>query len=282
MTGRQQIKVIAVVLNWRDTDATMQCLDSLLREKLLASVVLVDNESSGELRSAVSDRVQLVENPENLGFAKGVNSGIHKAMTLGADAVFVINNDATVREGALEKLIKAWVSTEEPVLLAPRVVNLDGTDQSTGGYFRAVDASTRDLGNKYVNYLTWACVLLPVATIKILGLLDERFFMYWEDVDYGLRASKAGVRMRLVDDAHVEHERSKSHSRAGAKIEGYSAAGLTLLCLKRGGVALFVGLPYRLIGRLLTRLGSPGRVRSIARGFLAGCRAFRGKAAPSA
>lgn len=279
MNGRQQATVIAVVLNWRDASATLQCLDSLLRERSLSSVVLVDNESSGDLRNAVSDRVHLVENSENLGFARGVNSGIREAMILGADAVFVINNDATVLEGAIEQLIGAWASAKEPVLLAPKVVNLDGTDQSTGGRFRAIDASTRDLGNDALNYLTWACILLPVATIKMVGLLDEGFFMYWEDVDYGLRASKAGVRMRVVHSALVEHERSKSHSRAGAKIEGYSAAGLTLLCLKRGGVALFMGLPYRLIGRLVTRLGSPQRVRSIARGIQTGFRAFREGAA---
>ena len=269
--------VWAVVLNWKDEESTSRCLRSLLREPRIAGVVVVDNESEGELRAIATERVELIELDANTGFSRGVNVGIKRALQRGADAVFVINNDAELGEAGILPLLEAWHRDPDIGLLAPRVLDPDGTTQSTGGRFRALDASTTDLvtdGN--LDYLTWACVLLPSRTIDNVGLLDEGFFMYWEDVDYGHRLKEAGLGMRVIGDTHVYHERSKSHSRAGAAIQRYSTHGLVYFCLKRGGMAAFVGMPYRIAGRLVTA-GKYGleQIRAVVQGARDGVYAFR-------
>ena len=252
-------RIFAVVLNWRDATSTRRCVESLLGEPGIDAIVVVDNESTGELRDVQHERVHLSEQSENLGFSRGVNVGLRLALQAGAGAVLVINNDAEVRAGSVDLLVGQWQRGGRRVgMLAPIVLNPDGTEQSTGGFFRAWDASTRDLGARRVNYLTWACVLVPRATLEVVGLLDEDFFMYWEDVDYGLRVTDASLDLIVVQDAAVVHAKSASHGRAGNAIERYSARGLTLLCRKRGGLARFVGLPYRLGGRLLSRMPRGG------------------------
>lgn len=267
--------VTAVVLNWRDRASTEACVSALLSEKAVTNVVLVDNESSGDLRHLISDRVDLIEQGANLGFSRGVNIGIRAALSSDAAAVLVINNDAVVVPGCVDVLVRAWNERPTVGIFAPLVLNTDGSEQSTGGVFRPGRGSVVELSASPPNYLTWACVLVPRLTVEAIGLLDERFFMYWEDVDFGLRLRDAGLAMEVVPQAAVLHARSVSHSRAGAKIDRYSMHGLTLLSLKRGGRAAWIGLPVRLAGRILTRLGSRAHVRAVLAGALDGVRAAR-------
>lgn len=269
------MKLVAVVLNWRDAPSTFACVESLKSDRAVQSIVVVDNESTGELREIRDETVVLIELAKNHGFAGGVNRGIREALALGADVILAINNDAVLHGQAATRLLEAWDTRSPGVgMIAPRIVNPDGTSQSTGGHFRAIDASSHDLLQGNVNYLTWACVLVSKETLAEIGLLDERFFMYWEDVDFGLRLGDAGIRIAVVDNAVVEHEKSRSHGRAGSKIERYSAHGLVLLCLKRGGLAR-IGMTYRVAGRLLSRVGNNSDVAAVLHGVADGVRAFR-------
>lgn len=276
-SGRQVPHVIAVVLNWRDAVSTRSCVESLLREEGVSSIVVVDNESTGELRTLVAPRVALVEEAENLGFSRGVNIGIREALTRGADAVLVINNDAIVEPRAVAELVNAWQARgSDAGIIAPIVRNPDGTVQSSGCKLRAFDATTSDnAGPAKANYLTWACVLVPRSTTDVVGLLDERFFMYWEDVDYGLRVRDAGLELVLAERASVVHEKSSSHSAAGVKIDQYGARGLVILARTRGGLLLFVGLPLRVLARVAKRIlsGRPRHAVATLRGVVDGWRA---------
>jgi len=274
MRSKPSPMVVGVVLNWKDADSTLKCVDSLRADPAVSRVVVVDNETDGELRAGLNDDVELIEQVENLGFSRGVNVGLRWALANGADAALVINNDAFVSLGAVGELIRSWLENDGGVL-APLIRDPDGTIQSTGGQFRACIASTKDVATSArVDYLTWACVLLPRATLERVGLLDEEFFMYWEDVDYGFRVREAGLSLEVVEGATVHHERSKSHSRAGNAIDLYSAHGLVVLAKKRGGVVLALGLPVRLTARLLRRLLNRDfdAVKAVLRGARSGWR----------
>jgi GT2 family glycosyltransferase len=269
--------VIAVVLNWRDAESTRTCVESLVAEPAVSHTVLVDNESTGELRSIESDGVTLIEQEENLGFSRGVNIGVRAALEQGAQAVLVINNDALVESGAVAELIETWrAHGDRTGIVAPMVRYADGTLQSSGGRLRPFDASTTDLVEPgEANYLTWACILLPRATTESIGLLDERFFMYWEDVDYGLRVLDAGLDLLVAERASVVHEKSKSHGRAGTAIDRYGARGLVVLARTRRGVLLYVGLPLRITARVLRRLleGRPAHAAAVLKGVREGWKA---------
>jgi GT2 family glycosyltransferase len=233
------------------------------------------NRSCVNHRDLSGERVGLIEQQANLGFSRGVNIGMRAALKSDAEAVLVINNDAVVVPGCVDVLVRAWQARPSVGLFAPLVLNTDGSEQSTGGVFRPGRGSVVELSERPPNYLTWACVLVPRSTLETIGLLDERFFMYWEDVDFGLRLGDAGLAVEVVPQAAVLHARSVSHSRAGAKIDRYSMHGLTLLSLKRGGRAAWIGLPIRFAGRVVSRLGSRAHVRAVLLGALDGVRAAK-------
>lgn len=267
--------VVAVVLNWRDPDSTTLCIESLLREESISLIHVVDNESRGQLADIVGERVRLHEQQENLGFSRGVNIGLREALADDeVDAVLVINNDAVVTEGAIDELIAVLADDDRRIgLVAPVILNPDGSVQSTGGRFRALDAATSDrVDGAAINYLTWACVLIPRSTLLQVGLLDEAFFMYWEDVDYGLRTLASGRTLRIAPRATVVHALSKSHAKAGPAIDRYSARGLVVLARKQSRASVWIGAAFRIALRLVKRaLARDGaRVQAVVRGVREG------------
>ena len=258
--------VTAVVLNWKDTERTTRCIASLLGPGGPGEVILVDNESEGLLRGLADrfppGRVRLIESCQNLGFAAGINIGL-AARRPGTRYMLVINNDAELLPGCLPALLVAACQDPRAGLFAPVVLNSDGSVQSAGERFWPLAASVRAVRPGYhPDYLTFACVLVPVSTLEQIGMLDEGFFMYWEDVEYGMRCRRQGLRLVVVPDALVRHELSASHGKASRWIDLYSMMGLAVLARRMGGTA-YAGLGWRLLLRLGKRL---------AQGDLAACR----------
>lgn len=231
-------RTAAVVLNWRDAEQTIACLASLHAEPLIDHVFLVDNEADGTLRDALvgaDDRVTLIESRENRGFSAGVNLGIAAALKHSYSSLLMINNDAILHPQALARMRQALNADPRVGIVAPRIVNPDGSAQSTGSHLNRLTFAIDSLAApERVDYLTWACVLLPRATLENVGLLDERYFMYWEDVDYGFRVAASGAKQLCVPDAVVSHNISSSHASAGSAVLRYSALGLSIFSRSQG------------------------------------------------
>ena len=236
MTERR--RVAAVTLNWRDASGTVDCLKSLCAIPRIDLVVVVDNESDGRLRECVDQAgldAIVIEHRENRGFAGGTNPGLRAALRAGADYILAINNDARIDASAVDALVR---SMDEPSVgaVGPTILNPDGTIQTSGvgwrfgGLLVDQNAATSDLAS-----LTWACVLLRSDALRSVGLLDERFFMYWEDFEHSRRLVDGGWKLAVSDEAHVVHELSRSRSSAGLRLTTYSAWGLlTFMKLRRG------------------------------------------------
>lgn len=254
MAGRG---LAAVTLNWRDLESTILCVESLLAQDTSVQVYVVDNESDGALAATFRERygsnVTVIEAAENRGFAAGVNLGLRAALDAGAKSILAINNDATAWPGALQSLERCFQDPSVGIV-GPQILNLDGSLQSTGCILRAWGGTAREAApGDRVDFLTWACVLLRAEMLDDVGLLDESFFMYWEDAEFGIRLRKAGWTLALSQDARVTHALSASHKRAGARIGFYSTLGLQRMARIHGGVwKLWV--PYRVFGRLVSAL----------------------------
>jgi GT2 family glycosyltransferase len=223
-------KVIAVVLNWKDPKNTRQCIRSLQQEQAISQIVVVHNESSTtpftDLQKAVFNSNVVEEfNPENRGFSAGINTGVQTALSSHADAVLLINNDATLEAGSLDKLVSA-MSSSQVGMVAPSILNPDRSLQASGAYAKKNFLSIDEISPEKVNFLTFACVLIKASTFDKVGLLDEAFFMYWEDLDFGLRVKAAGLYLVVVPEATVIHEVSSSRKIAGSRVDLYSAFGL--------------------------------------------------------
>ncbi|MEV8134040.1 glycosyltransferase family 2 protein [Microbacterium aurantiacum] len=236
----------AVVLTWRDRELTAACVARLVGHPRVARVIVVDNEADGSIASAFEPNpsLDIVELTSNTGFAVGVNSGLRQLLDdPSLDEFLVINNDATLTHHDIDRLVSALDGDPGLGIVGPRIETPTGTKFSAGGIVNRFTWGIRQpRPGEHPDFLTWACVLVRRSTFERVGLLDERFFMYWEDVEFGFRLREAGVRFSEVPDAVLIHAVSSSHSRAGSRILAYSSQAFRHFLRLHGGAGTVTGL----------------------------------------
>jgi GT2 family glycosyltransferase len=251
--------VFAVVLNWRDVERTLRCVEGLASLSEIDHVVLVDNETQRDprlLTMAQQPKCTLILSEENEGFARGVNRGIAEARAAGAKFILLVNNDARVDGKAVNLMSSSLQSNQDIGGVAPRITFPDGRLQAFGGgNVRPVlgDAPTTVHERSAVDYLTGAVSMYRESALSMVNDFDGRFFMYWEDVDLGLRLRKAGWRLSVVAQATATHELSASRSRAGSRLVTYYWESLLRFTIKWGGL-WWIGATLRLIGAVAARV----------------------------
>lgn len=221
--GRAE-RIWTVVVNWRQTDATLKCLASLQDAgAALDDVVVVDNESSGEVEQLVRARypgVTVLAQSENIGFAKAVNIGGQHAVANGATAVLLLNNDATLLPGAMHALRECLAALSTVGVFTAKVFRTEAPDQlwAVGGEFtgrRVVElgAGEHDTGaydERRLDFVYGCAMLMRADMLRDVGGFDERYFLYYEDIDLCLRARERGWDVAMAPSAHVLHEGSRS------------------------------------------------------------------------
>lgn len=215
-------RVTAVVLSWNGRDETLECLRSLGAATYPAlSVVVVDNNSSDDVGTAIAERfpdVRVIRLLENRGFAGGVNAGLEAALEGDADHVLLLNNDATVEAGFLEPLVEAASRPGVGAVCAqilhadpPHLVWYAGAsyDPRRGHQGRHSHHGEPRLRASTAPYPTdRACggaMLIPRRAAERVGGLDEALFAYAEDVDWSLRARSFGLSILVVPASVVYH-----------------------------------------------------------------------------
>ena len=218
-------KVFIVILNWNGIEDTKECLDSL--KKLVYDnfkVVLVDNGSTDGSVSSIKceyPSVVLMENRDNLGYTEGNNIGMKYALENGADYLWLLNNDTVVQEEALQEMVKSAESSKEVGLLNPYIYYHDDPEtlQFKGSIVDWENYSIRKLStDKPENgsvegsrtALWGTALLIKREVVDAIGYLDERYFAYYEDEDYCLRALKKGFECAVVSKAKIYHKDSRS------------------------------------------------------------------------
>lgn len=246
-----QPKVTTVILNWNNAPDTLECLASVAELRYdNYDVVVVDNGSTDGSVAAIRDQypgVIVLENSENLGYAEGNNMGIRYALEREADYVFVLNNDALVHPEALSALVAAATAHPDAGFLGPKVYHRESPNviQSAGGMFnrywescyRGMDEVERGQFEELtdVDFVCGCAVLVSRRAIEQIGLLDSRFFLYREDVDWCYRAKRAGFRVLYVPSAKVWH-RSPHIREAELPRTTYYMARNALLFLAKNGL----------------------------------------------
>ena len=242
-------RVAVVVLSWNARDLTLRCLESLSHEPYPnLFVVVVDNGSEDETVKAILDghpRVRVVQLAENRGFAGGVNAGLERALAEGAAHVLLLNNDATVEPGAVEPLV-ASVAGGSVAAACPQILHEgSGTiwyagasyDPRRGHQGRHTGYGGPALPRERAPYETdRACggaMLVPRAVLEHLGGLDESLFAYAEDVEWSLRARRAGLRIVVVPASVVHHRVSASSGGAASPTSIYYALRNGLVVAER-------------------------------------------------
>lgn len=242
-------KVSIIILHLRDTAGLIACLSSL---RALAypdfEIILVHNGPPDPALDALAaafpgGRAEALHTGRNAGFAAGNNAGIRRALGKGAEYVLLLNDDTEVSPGFLDLLVEEAEKDPAAGMLGPQILYLSepgriafagaGFDQASCSFsFPHADEPCAESGGAAPygsDYITGCALLVKRAVLEKIGLLDERFFLYWEDGDWGLRAGKAGYRCLVVPAARIWHKVSASSGGNDSPFKAYHKAFSRLL-----------------------------------------------------
>ncbi|GAA5534863.1 glycosyltransferase family 2 protein [Deinococcus aluminii] len=211
-------RVGIVILNWNGWQDTVECLSSL---QGLAypnfEVIVVDNASTNDSVGQIRQRfpaVRVIESPENGGFSKGNNLGIRAFMAAGVDYVWLLNNDTTVSTLALTELVRLAQSDRRLGVVGSVLYEYDqpGVVQAWGGgSLNKLFGLTKDLKYPGIpSYITGASMLISRKTLLEVGLLEEGYFFYMEDVDFCLRVIDKEYLIGVSSRSRIYHKGSSS------------------------------------------------------------------------
>lgn len=215
-------RVAIVVLNYRRFAETRECLASVFAGSYPnAGVILLDLGSTRDQLKSLRERhprLRIVPLSENRGYAGNNNLGIRLALEDGADWVLLLNDDIRIAPDAVAGLTAAGEADARVGIVGPLVYHHDRPTviQSAGGRLdprwwpRHLDANEPDRGQltapRRVDWVTGCAIQIRRVVVERVGFLDERFFTYWEETEFCLRATRAGWAILNVPEARVWHK----------------------------------------------------------------------------
>lgn len=250
------MKIAIITLNWQKPQLTIDTVDSILKIQHSSfdyKILLVDNGSADNsvdlFKEKYSEKSEVVilETHRNLGYVGGNNFGIKYALKNEFDYVLLINNDVFVDPKFLEILFKAAQKNKEYKILGPKIYFAPGFEfhkdrykkneigkviWSAGGQIDwnniygsnigvdEVDCGQFDKVNTSVDFISGCCMLIESEILNKIGLLDDKFFMYFEDADLCQKAINSGYKLAYIPKSVIWHINAGS-SKSGGDLHDY-------------------------------------------------------------
>jgi N-acetylglucosaminyl-diphospho-decaprenol L-rhamnosyltransferase len=238
-----RVDLSIVIVSYNARADLERCLHSLASAPPATphEIVVVDNASPDGSAEAIRvnwPAVRVIPEPVNRGFAAGCNVGIRASH---GELVLLLNGDTIVPAGALDRLVERLRAEPEAAVAGPRLVDAHGTPELSFGRmigplaeFRqkrlvtrlerqhpaAVRAVTEMTSReRYPDWVSGACLLVRRTDAEAVGLLDERYFLYTEDVDFCAAIRRRGRRVLFTPAAEIVHLRGRSRARAASPAE---------------------------------------------------------------
>lgn len=255
------MSIAVILVNFNSHDDLIEAVRSLEESRLpkdfLRRVIIVDNASEKESWEKIQPLqkypdVELIRSKTNLGFAGGNNLGLKRALEAGSDFFLLLNPDTKVSRDFLIELLKPFISTMNPVGLAsPKIYFYPGFETHGNRYQKSdlgrvlwyaggiidwknvvgghrsvdlVDSSNQQPETRAhvtTDFATGCCLLISRPVIEKIGLLDEKYFFSWEDVDYSVRAKKAGFDVLCVPKSLIWHKNAATSGGPGSILQDY-------------------------------------------------------------
>ena len=249
------MKIFFVILHYGGLSNTQKCLDSLCNMNHVkdaeAEILVVDNASPEPFAFSDNDcklgRTHLLTNKENLGYSGGMNSGIRYALDHKADYVVVVNNDTEFDKEFLRVIVKRLQVDSESGIIVPKIYFYKGSEYHHDRYsekergrviwyaggmidWKNVIASHRgvdevDTGQydsfRQTDFATGCCMVLRKELIEKIGMFDDSYYLYYEDIDLSMRVKKAGLVVGFEPSAVLWHKNAKSAGGAGSPLQDY-------------------------------------------------------------
>jgi len=245
--------VFVSIINYNGTANTLECLKSLNNQKTSfpLCVLVVDNGSktpfSVNHNNFKNFRFKLISNKDNLGFSGGHNTGIRFALEHGADYVLLLNNDTLADSRLIEELVKVAETDRKIGIIGPKIYFSKGyefhkdryTPSELGkviwyaggvmdwdnvlGFHRGVDEVDKGQYDRLeeTQFVSGCCMLIKKEVFQKIGFLDERYFLYYEDIDYNERVRKGKYTIMYVPTALIWHKNAASAGGSGSNLQDY-------------------------------------------------------------
>ncbi len=215
--------VAIVIVNWNKKDYVINLLSSLQTiEYENYELIVIDNASSDDSVEAIKKEylnLKLIVNKENLGGTGGFNTGIKYALDQHTyDYIWLLDNDAEVEKRTLSELVKAMESDSDIGIAGSRIMDTEQRDITVeaGALIRRdtigvnpLYRNSKEIDLKHnildVDYVAICSALVRVKSLEKVGLMDERYFIFWDDMDWGLEFKEAGYRVVAVINSLVYH-----------------------------------------------------------------------------
>jgi GT2 family glycosyltransferase len=225
-----QPKVSIIIVHLKNVTNLVDCIVSL-NEIIYPKfeIIIVHNGCKSTALTTQLDSVKknikkIINTEFNLGFARANNIGIKEALNNEADYVLLLNDDTVVSPDFLNSLVDMAEKNSDIAMLGPKIYFFDEPERIwfAGAEFieetcqviaprsGEIDASLNDSKAIDSDYITGCSLLIRRKILDQIGLLDERFFLYWEDVDWGLRVKKAHLKNAVVPSSKIWHKISVS------------------------------------------------------------------------
>ena len=239
--------VSIIIVNYNQKEWLGRCLKKIKEAKISLpyEIIIIDNAStdgSKEFLSLLlpSENLIIIENKKNLGFARAVNQGIKKAK---GEYLFIINSDVLITPGSLEKMRDFLAKHEEVGLIGPQLTNLGGDTQAScfsfPKWFTPIIHRTflrhfpfgkkelrrylmEDFNHQKTREVDWVlggALMVSKKAIEKVGLMDERFFLYFEDIDWCRRFKEKGFQVIYFPEVFFFHD----YQRLSARHQGLMA-----------------------------------------------------------
>jgi len=246
--------VYIIIVNYNGQKDTVECLRSLQKiyhKNFSIHIVIVDNDPENRINILEKDyreiNLKIIFSPKNLGFSGGNNLGITEAINNKADYILLLNNDTLVSEDFLEKLIEFAEKNPKFGLISPKIYFAKGFEfhkdrygkedlgkviwyaggvmdwKNVIGLHRGVDKVDKGQfdDEEETDFASGCCMLIKKSVIEDIGLLDEKYFLYYEDNDYSIRTKNAGYRIVYQPKSIIWHKNAGSTGGSGSKLQDY-------------------------------------------------------------
>lgn len=259
MTRTSTPRVAVVIPSWNSKDDLPTCLDSLLQQTLPCEIIVVENGSTDgslEFLQTHYSKITILPQKKNLGFDGGVNVGIRYALERGFSYIALLNNDAAAHKDWLKYLAEALDKNQEVGIVTCKLMGIDtkyldstGDIYTTWGlaYPRGRDEPVSNTYDKDVNIFgaSGGASLYRATLFKEIGLFDEKFFAYYEDVDISFRAQLAGWKVKFEPKSIAYHQIGATSTR----IKGFT----TYQTMKNLPMLFWKNVPRKHIPHMLPR-----------------------------
>lgn len=239
------MKLAVIIVTYNSRQVIVKCLDSIFASKIPLEVFIVDNNSRDETISVVKKNYSesiVILNQDNFGYAGGNNIGIETALEKSFDYFLILNPDTIILPGALEKLVLA--AQKEPALYGPQIFFNDvkksvwsiGGELDQNRYtakllkYPRMRKDDKSASNFATEFISGTCLLIPQRILRDGLRFYEPYFMYYEDVEFCLRAKLKGYPSVIIPQAQIVHVET---SKKTESVKKYYLARNHLLFVER-------------------------------------------------